>query len=122
MSHRSQLEDKYTVVCKDCGYEAIDPNKKPRQRYMKNCPKCGEVVIQISGRNQDFFRTIRRSDLVKIANLPTLQERHDKLWELSKPTKVGTTGEVDYGMVDNQDDPELTQESWDELTEAFGEE
>ena len=41
MSQRSRLEDKYTVKCKVCGYESIDPNKKPAQKYAKGvCPKC----------------------------------------------------------------------------------
>jgi len=119
MSQRSQLEDKYTLVCKNCGYEVIDPDKKPQQKYLQDCPKCVVVVVEISGRNQDFFRTMRLSDFVATSKLPTLQQKHDKLWELSQPTKVGTTGEVDYVVVDNQDDPELTQESWDELTEAL---
>lgn len=41
MGWRSELEDKYTVKCKHCGYEIIDPQKKPRQKYIKGvCPQC----------------------------------------------------------------------------------
>ena len=41
MSWRSRLEDKYTVVCKHCKNETIDPEKKPAQKYLKGeCQNC----------------------------------------------------------------------------------
>ena len=40
MTQRSKLEDKYTLTCKVCGYQMIDPHKHPRQKYIKDCPEC----------------------------------------------------------------------------------
>jgi len=43
MSWRSELEDKYTVKCRWCGHESIDPAKQPAQKYVKGkCPHCGK--------------------------------------------------------------------------------
>lgn len=39
---RSNLEDKYTVKCKNCGFEFTDTNKKPNQKYLQDtCINCG---------------------------------------------------------------------------------
>lgn len=48
MSWRSELEEKYAVKCKRCGFEKIDPNRKPGQKYMKNedCPMCKNLTIK----------------------------------------------------------------------------
>jgi predicted restriction endonuclease len=44
MGWRSKLEDKYTVRCKFCGHEVVDPNKKPRQKYIiGECPICRRI-------------------------------------------------------------------------------
>jgi predicted secreted protein len=45
MGWRTYLEDDYTVVCKRCGLELIEPFKKPNQQYIINkpCPKCGYI-------------------------------------------------------------------------------
>lgn len=46
MAWRKDLEDKYTVRCKSCGHESIDPNKKPAQKYLKKgttCPNCKKI-------------------------------------------------------------------------------
>jgi len=42
MSQRSALEDRYTVKCRSCGHEIIDPTKRPAQKYIRGkCPECG---------------------------------------------------------------------------------
>jgi hypothetical protein len=42
MSWRRELEDRYSVKCKGCSHEHLDPNKQPNQRYSKEkCPECG---------------------------------------------------------------------------------
>ena len=42
MGWRSELENKYTVSCKKCGHEIVDPSKKPAQKYIQDrCPACG---------------------------------------------------------------------------------
>ena len=44
MSWHQEMEDQYTVKCKKCGHEIIDPHKSPRQKYIiGKCPKCGHV-------------------------------------------------------------------------------
>ena len=44
MSWRSELENKYTVLCRKCSGEIVDPNKKPNQKYHKGkCPICGKT-------------------------------------------------------------------------------
>ena len=44
MSWRSVLEDAYTVKCKGCGVEFVDPGKCPRQKWLRGrCPLCGHV-------------------------------------------------------------------------------
>jgi len=44
MSQRSNLEHKFMVVCKYCGYELIDPNKKSNQKYIHGkCTCCGRL-------------------------------------------------------------------------------
>jgi hypothetical protein len=44
MSWRSDLENKYTVKCKYCSHEIIDPNRRPAQSYIIGaCPSCGKV-------------------------------------------------------------------------------
>lgn len=41
---RAKLKDKYTVVCKKCGKELIDPNKKSNQKFFNGkCPHCGYI-------------------------------------------------------------------------------
>lgn len=47
MSWRSRLEDRYTVKCRKCGHEIIDPQKKPNQKYIRagECPAC-ELIPQ----------------------------------------------------------------------------
>jgi peptide subunit release factor 1 (eRF1) len=41
MSWRSKLEDRYTVRCRKCGHESVDPARKPNQKYAKGrCPAC----------------------------------------------------------------------------------
>lgn len=42
MSDRRTLEDRYTVTCKECGHEQIDPGKKPAQKWLEDCPQCKE--------------------------------------------------------------------------------
>ena len=37
MSQRRNLEDHYTVTCKKCGHEEIDPSKKPNQKWLADC-------------------------------------------------------------------------------------
>lgn len=45
MSWRSQLEALFTVRCKKCGIETIDPLKHGRQRYCQvRCWKCGYIL------------------------------------------------------------------------------
>jgi hypothetical protein len=42
MSWRSVLEDAYTVKCKGCGAEFVDPGKWPSQKWLRGrCPLCG---------------------------------------------------------------------------------
>jgi hypothetical protein len=44
MSWRSVLEDEYTVKCKGCGVEFVDPGKWPSQKWLRGCcPLCGHV-------------------------------------------------------------------------------
>ena len=44
MSWRSNLEDKYTVICRNCKKEIVDPDKKPAQKYFKGeCPFCKNI-------------------------------------------------------------------------------
>jgi hypothetical protein len=44
MSWRSVLEDEYTVKCKSCGVEFVDPGRRPNQRWLRGrCPRCGQV-------------------------------------------------------------------------------
>ena len=44
MSWRSRLEDQYTVKCRVCGHESVDPRRKPGQKYAKGrCPNCNAV-------------------------------------------------------------------------------
>jgi hypothetical protein len=40
MSHRSELEDQYTVICHGCNSEWIDSTKRPGQKYAKICCNC----------------------------------------------------------------------------------
>ena len=42
---RSNLEDKQTVKCIKCGHKAIDPYKKPGQKYITReaCASCGHI-------------------------------------------------------------------------------
>jgi len=43
MSWRQDLEDQYTVKCRHCGKEIVDPQKQPAQKYIKGkCPHCGK--------------------------------------------------------------------------------
>lgn len=81
--------------------------------------EAGEVIVQISGRNQEFFRVMKRKDLVAISKQTDINTKHEKLWLLSKPFGIENTGHVNYVIVDNQDDPELTKESWIELVEEL---
>lgn len=43
MGWRSELEDKYTVLCQNCKEPHLDTTKKPNQKYLigKPCTKCG---------------------------------------------------------------------------------
>ena len=42
MSWRSVLEDAYTVKCKGCGVEFVDPGKWPSQKWLRGrCPCAG---------------------------------------------------------------------------------
>jgi DNA-directed RNA polymerase subunit RPC12/RpoP len=42
MSGRSILEDQYSVKCKACGVEFVDPEKWPSQKWLRGrCPSCG---------------------------------------------------------------------------------
>ena len=42
MSWRSVLEDAYTVKCKGCGVEFVDPGKWASQKWLRGrCPLCG---------------------------------------------------------------------------------
>jgi hypothetical protein len=45
MSWRSELEERFTVKCEKCGYEVVDPAKRPAQRYLlgRACAHCGHV-------------------------------------------------------------------------------
>lgn len=43
MSQRAELEDKHTVICLGCNAEWIDPDKKPGQKYAKQCKNCGRT-------------------------------------------------------------------------------
>jgi hypothetical protein len=44
MSWRSILEDQYTVKCKACRVEFVDPGKWPSQKWLRGrCPRCGHV-------------------------------------------------------------------------------
>jgi hypothetical protein len=44
MSWRSVLEDAYTVECKACGVEFVDPGKGPSQKWLRGrCPLYGHV-------------------------------------------------------------------------------
>jgi len=44
MSWRSILEDEYSVKCKDCGVEFVDPGKWPSQKWLRGrCPRCGHI-------------------------------------------------------------------------------
>jgi len=49
MSWRKELEDKYTVECRICGYKTVAPDKAPRQKYAKGkCVNCGAVDGKLS--------------------------------------------------------------------------
>ena len=44
MSWRSVLEDAYTVKCKGCGVEFVDPGKWASQKGLRGrCPLCGHA-------------------------------------------------------------------------------
>lgn len=50
MSQRQEIEDQYTVACKNCGHEIIDPAKSPGQKYIiGECPKCHHVRTDKDG-------------------------------------------------------------------------
>jgi hypothetical protein len=44
MGWTTDLEDKYTVKCKHCGMEYVDPGRKPAQKYLRgqSCVRCGK--------------------------------------------------------------------------------
>ncbi len=84
------------------------------------------MIIEISGRNQDFFRRISRKNYVALVRtvpakwtVEDLDRLHKGLWELSRPTRIASTGEVEATFVDNQDDIATSQESWEENQEAL---
>ena len=39
---RHEVEDRYTVKCRQCGNEQVDPSKAPAQKYIKpgECQAC----------------------------------------------------------------------------------
>jgi hypothetical protein len=45
MSWRSQLEDRYTVICESCKTVLVCPERKLGQRYLLDtpCPHCGHI-------------------------------------------------------------------------------
>lgn len=45
MSDRARLEDRHTVTCKKCGYEAIDTTKAPAQKWLEDCPQCETLTV-----------------------------------------------------------------------------
>jgi len=51
MGWRGEYEDRYTVTCKSCGHEVIDPNKFDGFAEEEPCKKCGQTPGDI----QDFL-------------------------------------------------------------------
>lgn len=53
MGHRWELEDRYTVTCRACGGEFVDPAKKPAQKYVIGvCPGCRVDSATLSRRRR----------------------------------------------------------------------
>lgn len=52
MGWRSELEDRYTVTCRTCGAQFIDPTKHPRRRWLATpCPQCANAAAAETSTN-----------------------------------------------------------------------
>ena len=77
-----------------------------------------DTLISITG-TYDYFRAIDKADLVAIAKKYSedrdLGAANSAVWDKSIPHAIENTGSLDYGVIDDSDDSESSQESWDEL-------
>lgn len=85
------------------------------------------MLIEIVGRNQTFFRRIAAKNWhAMVKSVPTtgwtiadLDRLHKLLWDWTKPAKISSTGIIDATVIDDQDDIENSQLSWEENHEAL---
>lgn len=85
------------------------------------------MLIEIVGTNQTFFRRITKKHWkAMVASVPTcgwslanLDRLHDLVWGWSKPAKISSTGDVEATVVDDMNDIDSSQQSWEENHEAL---
>lgn len=77
----------------------------------------GDVLLQISTADNDYFRSISLADLRRVARSKELTPRRNaSVWELSRPHAVESTGVIDYVLVLDGDEDDA---SWAELAEGL---
>lgn len=84
----------------------------------------GRVIVEICCENADHFREMELCDLVAIVrafaggqyDLATCRRM---LWDNSQSVAIDNTGNVDYILVDNRQDPNNSELSWVELYEKM---
>lgn len=83
------------------------------------------ILIEIVGDNQTFFREIIENDLRDIARTFSidldLKAAHKSVWDLSKPFAVESTGDISYTVIDDSSDQESCRESWLDIHQEFEE-
>ena len=86
------------------------------------------MIIEIVGRNQSFFRRVNAKAFEKLARsvpshldwtIAELDRLHKGLWQLGKPARISSTGDVEATVIDDQDDIENSQGSWEELFQSY---
>jgi len=86
------------------------------------------MLIAIQGRNGTFFRRIKPKNFrAMVMSVPDkysakeLNRLHKVLWDWTTPARVSDDRLVELTIVDDQDDPQSTIESWEEALEFLRE-
>lgn len=84
-----------------------------------------KVVLEIVCEHCTYFVDLEREDLAKAVKeyrtTGDSREATEMVWHLSQPCSLSSTEDVDYGFIDDSNDPESSKESWEELASDFEE-
>lgn len=85
-----------------------------------------DIVIEIVGTYQTFFREISRTDLQDIARTFSVDDDLEKasrdVWNLSEPVSLESTDAVAFAVIDDETDPDSCRTSWLEIHEQLEDE